>query len=561
MFIMMKQSTKRALILIMVLIITGILIWGLGYKFNLPAVKGDNLLTYLPHKSPGGSLVGVVGVRGLSDKYFDIKKTRFYKSFLESKLYKVLKKNASFESALKNKQLDINFTGDIESRQVMEIIGKSFIVAFYGARPNPEYVIISKVKDKSQIKSILNDVLKNSDLTVDSYKDRGIDSYSRDGYYTLYNSHLVAGNSMGLIKNTMELISGSENVTNFNSLYPELEKGMDVGADGYIFTVNKELKKIIDNYSNNTEALSALRKTEGVYTYQEIYFKDGIYIKSRGSGSVKKEETKSGDLKNVRSLTLNLVPQSPLLAGAVNNTTVLKNYDKIGSRNIVGQNIYHRIDKDIISNIDGEAGYAILGPEEGKMSSILPGLAIYLEVKSSDVAQKVSANVEDILGVEMKSKKYKQNSYRSASLPLLFSQDIKISRATIEYGGKIYVVIASPSRVIEKIIDISRGRQASLKKSSAWRGVSEFLPKKYSRYSYVDPNAISNTVGLFLAKLRGNKDMENFLNTAPFSFIGPSASAGSIDDGGTVVYTYIPVQDLNRENWNKIFNSLIPFVD
>ncbi|MDA3792696.1 MAG: DUF3352 domain-containing protein [Elusimicrobia bacterium] len=567
MFIMMKQSTKRALIIIGAVAVVGVVAWGLRYNFSMPALRGDTLLTYVPHKSPGGSLAGVAGINRLADKYYEIKKTQFYKSFRAGELYNLLKDNASFEGVMNSGQINLNVRDELDTQKVMDIIGDKFIVALYRAKPEPEYIIISKIDDKSGVKSVLYNALKNSELTVDNYKGTGIDAYSRSGYYSLYKGYLVAGNSIGLIKKTMELIAGEESVTNFNSVYPQIEDSMDANADGYIFTVNKELKNIIEKYTDNQWQSPKLKTTKGLYTYQEFYNRDGIYIKSRGyfaekendKNSPQKSTPKTGESE---SLTINLIPGRPLVAGALNNTgSSLKDYDRLGGKETVGRELYDRIDKGIINNIDGEAGYAILGPENEDIKSILPRLVIYLKVKNRAAAEKISGHVEDILGVEMKDKKYKDNSYKTASIPLLFGQKIKVSICSLKYKGNVYFIIASPFDVLEKVIDISRGELKSLKESPEWREISKFLPKKYNGYSYADVNAVSNTVGVFIAKLRGKKELENFLKTAPFSWIGPSASVGSADDDSTIVHTYIPMQDLSRENWDKIFESVIPIID
>jgi hypothetical protein len=257
---------------------------------------------------------------------------------------------------------------------------------------------------------------------------------------------------------------------------------------------------------------------------------------------------------------LNLVPERPLFAGAVNKSGQLADSGDIAGSDMLPRELYADIKENIIANVDGEIGYSILGPSGESEDSLLPGMAVNFRVSNKDNAEKISGYVKEMLGSQMTTGEYSGIPYSEVSIPLLFGQKINVSLATIKYGGNIYVVTASPAKSLFKIIDIAAGKSKSLKESPRWRGVAKFLPDTYSGYSYVDANAVSNTVGVFVARLRRDKALENFLASAPLSWVGPSGSAVTLNEAGATVHTYMPMQDLSREKWDEIIKSFIPVV-
>ncbi|MEA3506087.1 MAG: hypothetical protein U9R36_01115 [Elusimicrobiota bacterium] len=525
------------------LIVVFLLIWGIGYRFRMPAVRGKTLLTYVPSESPGGKLAAVAGINNVKDIYKDIQKTNFYKSLIES--------NLSSLKNIKEKKFDA------EVSDIMNVIGRQFVGAVYSASPEAKYIVIGKIRDPEKVSSVVN-ALSDSEIAADEHNGAGIGTYKEKGFYTFFREHIIAGNSLELVKESMDLISGDDSITNFNALYPHIEEEMDPGADGYLFTQNKELAKIADEYSNKELPSSALDKAGRAYTYREFFLNKGLYVKSVSySDRYKEVSSKSGESP---SATLNLVPQRPLFAGAVNKAGQLADSGKIAGSDMLPRELYIDIKDKIIENVDGEIGYVLLGPSKESADSLLPGMGIYLRASSAESAGKIAEYVKSMLGSQMSSKEYSGVPYSDVLVPLLFGQKINISLATVKYKGNIYVVIASPAESLYKIIDISGGNSRSLKESPEWRGVVKFLPDNYSSYSYVDANAISNTVGVFIARLRRDEALENFLESSPLSWIGPSGSAVTLNKESTAVHTYIPMQDLDREKWDEIISSFIPVV-
>ncbi len=528
MFIMLKRSTKRVLISICLISIVVLGYWGLKYKFNLPEVKGKTLLTYIPGNIKNKPLIAVAGINNIKNIYGLLRTTNFFKALINSKL-------CNFPSHSIDK--------------IMGIIGKEIVVAVFGAKyEDLEYVVVSRVHDITGLKEFFYKTFGRSESIVQKYRNVEI-NFNNKVFYCIFDGMVIKANSVNLIKDVIDIKNQVSTLSNFNSVHSWVEEKMSSSADGFIFTSNREVAETVNEVAR--EILEIQTPTNGFsvpYTFHELYINRGLFIKSYS----KLENEKAVPLSSIPT-AIRFIPTRILLANLQTNIDIKKWEDNL-SRYI---NINFK--EDVMPYLAQEFGYVILGPSRETISLAFPDLVVYGEVKDAVSQNKLQENIKKILKVKMDEVEYSDLKYNAARIPVFMGQKIEVCVVPLKVKGKRFVAIATSRKVAEDIIDVISRRKNSLGGSSVWREISRFLPEKFSIFSYADLNALSRTVGLFIASLSRNEKFGNFLKCDPFSWIGPAGSASIFSSTCLTVHTYFPTQDLTLNMWKKILESL-PFI-
>lgn len=534
---MLKRSTKRILALVCLIILLAAGYWGLKYRFSLPEVKGKTLLTYIPGRIKNKPLNFVIGVRDFKNVYKDIKSTNFYKAFIECELYK------------QHPSLDT----------IIDTVGKEFIFAAYGSGcVDLEYVFILRIQDKTGLKQLLYDIFKKDITVVQTYRDIEINAYSNKDFYVVDSGIFIAANSVDLIKNIIDIKKQVSGLSNFNAIHPWVEEKMDSSADGFTFTSNREIVNLINDVAEKRlKFQTPISGSLAAYTFHEFYIDRGIFIKSY---------SKSQNIKIQPALSvpasIRFIPARVLLASLNTDLDIGRWTADLSNNQSFDVFRYLNIDfkKDFVPYLGKEYGYAILGPSAETIKLALPGLILYGETKDQESQNKLEDKIKEILNVEMEEIEYSRLKYNSAKIPVFLGQKIEMCMVGLKVKGKRFIAITTSKKITEDIIDLSRGKKSGFKKSPEWREISRFLPEKFSILSYADFNALTRTVGLFIAGLRGDNDLENFLRKDPFSWIGPTGSASIFHEKYITVHTYFPMQDLTLDMWKEILKSLTPLL-
>ncbi len=546
--IMMKRSTKRILSVLLITAVVVILIWGIKYRFHAPSITEQTLLTYIPGElSKKQQLIGVIGINNFEDIYKNIAKSNFFTSFSKSGIYE--------------RMLELKFAEVTETdiNLIMDVIGQELIIAAYDSTGRehsadiPHFVMLSKINDPMGIKNLIHQILKKDEATVVTHLGVDIDIFGEFGFYSILNGIFIAGNSMELIKSVIDIKKNVSIIGNFHYFYPWVEEKMDLKSDAFIWTSRDNIlewtRRVIPEKFN----IINFTKHPISHTYKEFFIDKGIYSKTYHKLTEKVEV-----LDPSSAFSLSFIPTSSIVAGIAVGVNLMEAWQRIsdsGFAELLSAQAVN-FERDVFPEFKGEFGYAILGPTIDTIESIFPSIIIYGEVKNKGSAERISVMIENILQVDMKEENHLGISFKSMRIPLLLGQMIEMSVLPLKMKGRNFIVIATSREAVKNIIDISKGKAESLKQFSSFRELAKYFPKNYSFLFYADINVLVATVGVFAATLTGRTELRNFFETNPFLWVGPSGRAGYYSEDFLIFYSYIPIQDLEEENWNNIFKSL-----
>lgn len=544
MFIMMKRSTKRALLILAIIIVAAVIFWGTRFSFKVPQVKGETLLTYVPVKIANKKpLIGVLGVNNFKQIYNKITKTNFYKT-ISSKEGIEQDNNKDFKN-IKNK--------------ILNLLGDKFILAAYKSdKEYPEWYIISKIKGMKKTKNILSDFSREKLILKERYKNLEIKGFKDYFYWVVFDNLLIAGKSRENIKNIIDIKNKSSRIKNFNIMYPWVERKMNKLADGFVFSSNRKILGLMQEISGkrltNKKVLSDLKPT-----YSEFFLGKGIMVKSY----IKSEEKEAVELtNNIDNVFIDIVPQKPLLA-VINKNADIESWWKRASDSEYF-NLFNKreisLEDDVIPLLGDEVGYVLSGPEIQKGKMPLPNGLVFGEVENSDAQTELIDKLKKFVGLKIKDERYRGVEYSYTEISLFFGEKIQVCIIPLEYKGKHYVAIAKSKDFANNTINLSKGRGKNITQNPYWSEIKNYLPEKFSVFSLTDINGLSNTIGVFIADLKNDDKLEDFLRTSPFSWMGPLGSMIFYKDGYTVTHSYLPIKDLGRKKWKEIFGSLEEFI-
>jgi hypothetical protein len=528
----MKLIKKYILIILaLILIIAGLLLY--KKQIRPPEVKGKTLLMFVPARFEKEPLAAVLGINDLKQTYQLIEKTNLSKVFKESRLM----------SLVSNKK---------PHDKLLELIDKDSVVALYGNRyKDLKYLSISRLSADAVLINFINRYFSGNKL-IEKYNDIEIYSIPEMGYYAILPGMIVSAGTKEIIKEVVDLKNNISKIKNFNAVYDWVENEMDLSAAGYLFTSNEQSYALINEmldqflYMNNILTGASLPAM-----YHEFRFKKGLYVKSYG-------KFKSGseyDLAAASPKAIKFIPDKILLAN-INMGQNFRKFDEWSGKNEILDYINDELKNNILPYLGRETGYAIFGPSAQSMSLVMPNLVVYGEVKDSQSQEKIYSNIKNIINVDMKKISHFGMEYDYAEVPLFFGQKIVVCMIGLDVDGKSFLAITSSKDSVEDIIELYKGKELGFADSPAWREISLFIPEKFSGFSYADFNALSLTVGMYIAKMRRNEELEGFIKTAPLAWLGPSGSASLFMEDHIEVYSYFPVQDLSTGMWKKIIVAL-----
>lgn len=559
---MMKQSTKRFLVISAMVMAIGLFYWGIRYEFHLPEIRGRTLLRYIPSEiSKRKALIGVVGINNFEDIYKRLRSTNFLKSFINSELYTYLSEISGHDQKLKT--LRHNLNAGISFKEVMDIIGRKFIVAVYKSDSDtPDYILVSSIKDVTGIKEVFYRALENKELAVSEYLNVNINVYSEKYFYTVLEGTFILGSSLDLIKRVIDIKKNQSKLSNFNTVFPWVEEKIDASYDGYIFSANKELSNMAGNLIPKSNFyISRVGEPAVSFTLQKFKFDKGLFVKSFGKLKKKKPLPRIKEALSA-SKSIGIIPDRPLLAGGSNSFNTDSSLGESISGTILNYFKQRNIDlnEEILNNLGSEVSFAILGPSPESINMALPGLLIYFEIKNKEKQQEIYEKLEKIFNIDATEEEYSNIKYKKVEFPVFFGQKIQVCAVPITIKGKYFIALITSEKIIEYVINLTRGRGKSLVRSPAWKEITNYLPREYLSFSYADINGLTRTVGLFVANLRGNSKLESFFEIDPFSWIGPSGSVTTYSQNLLIVQTYFPMQDLSSDKWKEIFKSLYSLI-
>jgi len=535
MYIIMKRSTRRALTAAAVIVAAGIALWGIKYSFKVPVIKTESLLSLIPEKFSGKSIVGVIGVNDFHQVYGDIKKTNFFEALKNSDFYLKLTNNSSFNEE--------------KEKKILQHIGKEAVFAVYESEGKLNFLLLSKINDKTGLKELAVNI-KNNNSSVE-YKNVKVNT-AGNFYYCLENKIAALSETEELIYQYIDVMKNESKEKNFTAAFPWVESVMDRSAAGFTFISKKELSENLSRYSQQKFNFKEYAGNSPNQVYQEYRFDRGFVAKSY----VRKREA-GGESETGEAHSLALLPHRPIVAGAVTSVNFKEQWKKInrtGYVSVLNQNV--DVKEKIIPEFSGELGYAVLGPTSESLNSALPVMAVVAFTKTFEGTELIKEEVFNLLNLDPEQTEYKGTSYEKAEFPLFFGQKIQICSVSLKYKGRNFIAVTTSEDALQTIIELSKGKGRSLRKSSAWKDISGFLPSDYSSVSYADINALLGTVGLFLANIRGNTELTDFIHAGPFSWAGPLGSASISSGEYTIISSYLPVRDLSIEKWDEILSAL-----
>ncbi len=530
MYIMMRRSTKKVLLFLSCIFLFLLGYWVFKNSLNIPVIKEQSLIACIPVNT-NKPLAAVVGIRDFKHTYNRIKTTNFYKSLINED-----EKETGFKIA---------HSIDSELADKLNVLKKETLLAVYGKKVEElECIVISRIGSMTKLKHALYKISGKAVPSHEKYKGKTINKYHENLYYSMFSRIMVISNSKNMIKKVIDIKNPDSELNNFIMSYPWVKDKMDLSSDVYIFSSSKPAIEIINEIAGKKFKFQTLiTYSAESYIYSELFFNKGVYMKSYS-----REDKSSGDMLHRTPVAIRFLPGKLLIAGfnAGIDTGLLK----------VLRYINIDVENDFIPYFADEFGYAILGPSVHTINLALPGLVIYGQVKDSESYGKIEGKIKEALGLRMEKAKYSGVKYNTASIPVFMGQNIEICTIGLKVKGKRFIAVTTSKKITEDIIDIVKGKKKSFKSSPSWREISRFLPKKFSNFSFADLNALSRTVGMFIARYTANRPLENLLKRDPFSWIGPTGSTRISDGEYLEVYTYIPMQDLTVSVWEQILEAL-----
>ncbi|MBN2406757.1 MAG: hypothetical protein JXJ19_03570 [Elusimicrobia bacterium] len=375
-----------------------------------------------------------------------------------------------------------------------------------------------------------------------------VDIYGSSGmYYAVTRGNFLISNSAALLKNAA--VTSENGKGSFHDKIQHLEDIKNPSCDLFTYIYSRELADLLKVIYKDTN-LFFLAPSVSATVYQEYFFGSGIKIITY-MWPGKREYS-----LNRESVLVNALPERPILAGAV--TGMLRKKDILNNKNsrilnyLAGKGI--KIKEWMPDYIGDEAGYSILGPSPATINTALPGMIFYIEIESREKAEQIYSEMENMIGMNMNEKTRSGKKFKDIEIPVIFGQKIQLCVFPVRIRKREFLCIVTSEDIVDEVADMTGGRRRVLRESPYWARVSGNMPGKYSSFSYADINALSATVGLFIADI-GVPGLKGFLATSPFSWMGPAVSATVESPGHSAVHTYIPIRDLDREQWDDIFLS------
>jgi hypothetical protein len=528
----MRFNKKYILIIfILTLIIAGVLLF--KKPARPPEVKGKTLLTFVPARFEKEPLAAVLGINDLRQVYQLMEKTNLSKVLKKSRLVSLLNDKKPHD-------------------RLLELIDKDSVVVIYGSKYKKlKYLAISRLSADATLINFINRHFSGNKL-VEKYNDIEIYSIPEMGYYSILTGMIVSAGTKEIIKEVIDMKSGVSKIENFNAVYDWVENEMEISAAGYLFTSNEQSYALINEMLDRFLHMRNILTGAGLPAmYHEFRFKKGLYVKSYG----KFKSDYEYDLAAASPKAIKFIPDKMLLAN-INMGQNFRKLDEWSGKNEILDYINDELKNNILPYLGQETGYAIFGPSAQSMTLVMPNLVVYGEVKDPQSREKLYSNIKNIIKVDMKKISHLGMEYDYAEVPLFFGQKIEVCMIGLDVDGKIFMAITSSKDSVEDIIELYKGKEAAFAASPAWREISSFIPDKFSGFSYADLNALSLTVGMYIARMRRNEELEGFIKTAPLAWLGPSGSANLFMENHIEVYSYFPVQDLSAGMWKKIIFAL-----
>ncbi|GEM_PF-3450099 len=516
MFIMMKRSTKRLLMIVAALILAGVLIWGIKYRFTLPQIRGETLLRYVPSESARENpLTGFVGINDFMGLYSDLQGTEFFN---------LLTENGYFD--LKNHGYILE---NMTEEAAEKIMGRKSILAFYGSGHDKDFLFISRIKD---IRGLREKVFELYGLAEEPAEELDEVNVYRveDGVYISFEDELfISSDRVEMIERVYELKKEDGRIANINHLYPWVEEKMDLSASGFTFSLRRG-----DCVISRWIPLQTFIFGEGPQ-YSDIYVNEGVYSKI-----YRKADFQPGLTDD---LTFSVVPQKAILASAGSLQNISRAYSNLSEKGLFSiiEGAGLDIENEVLDVFGDRYGYALLMPPAGEEIS-LPGIVLFAQVEDGRALSKLEEAVGSALRTEMSRGEYEGVEYKKAGVPLYLGMKKVLCAAELEYGEKRILVLTNSVSAMEDVIDTSSGRTQSLDESRQWERLYGELPGRNSMISYLDTESFASTVGVVTANLLGERDVAGLIGSDIFSFISPAATAVTYDGDFSVTHTYFPLK-------------------
>ncbi|MGM0441637.1 MAG: hypothetical protein ACQEQC_04370 [Elusimicrobiota bacterium] len=554
---MMKKSTKRILTGIVVIVVLALIVWGVKYRFNIPAARGDTLLQYIPaeteQKKP---LVGVAGVKGVADNYKALKKTNFYNALVKSDFYE----NITDTSGKESDPVKLNLDGEeVKAETILDIIAQNSVAAAYVASSKDadyNYIMVSQFQDVTGLKEKFFERSADEENIVDTYRGSGIQKFSENSFYTVADGKVFASDSLSLLKRSMDLISAEADFENFNSKYGWIKDKRDSTADAYIFINNEKGTRLMEEIYPDGIDMDTVKTFIGPPNiYQEYNFDGGLEVKS-----YRYQKEKSESKRSSKSKFIDLMPAEPMLAGVINDFSVEENFEDLKDTELL--NLPEEIDmKTLDSYVGDEFGYVLGKVTSSRIEKMLPSGILLIEANKTKGAKSLIKLITESMGIDLENKTYNDVEYQQGGVPILLGQKLAVCIGKIDYQGKDIVVLTSSKDSFEEVVDFTRGDGKSLNKSSIWKEITPFLPAKYYSFKYADINNFTNSIGKNAVRLIGNDTaLINLLAVEPLRWLQPAGSATNIEGNIITVRSYFPTRDLDEESWSEIIAATDKYI-
>ncbi len=520
MYIMMKKSTKRILAAAAAVIVFLMLVWGIKYRFGLgPA--GEPLLSYIPsYAGDEAPLSLAAGITNPGGVWSDLKRTNFF-------------------SALEQKGF---YSGDSREKIILGSIGRSAAAAVYASPEGDSfYLLISRLRGPGRVMRGIHRHLSSEYSEIKQHGETGV-YQSGDVFYAVSGRVFLASNSMDLIQKSIKLKNGSGPQESFNCVYGWVEGRISRRRSGFIFTSGDNFKYAAAMLLGRESLL--VNEDSGTDAYREFYFDRGIKVTSYKP--VSRERTPRG-----RSDALGLITEEAVFAQAFTDIDFAE----------AGRNLFHRsIIDPALSDEFGKA-VSVLGREgaialtPSRIPSAFPGIVIIAE-SMPGAYREARDFIERALGVSLRSASSDSFDYEYGRLSLLFTR-LDISMGRLKSGRKEFIVIASSRDLFEKTAGVAAGKDKSLKQSSFWKETEKHIPSRYSSVYYADVGMFASAAGPFLGEFLSETGTVSFLAVRPLVWLGPVGGSSVEGREETRSYSYIPVRDLETEQWTDIISAAV----
>ncbi len=419
------------------------------------------------------------------------------------------------------------------------LLGPEGLVSVYmGPGGEISYLIIASVRDTAGIKSRLYSYLKGEDSGFEEHRGIVLRPYSSGGVYALGEGLFFASNSPDLVKKAIDLKREKGRVRNFNSVYPWVEGKMARRSDGYFFSAGENLFRALGE--NLPPALRFIQLLPSRSALHNIYADKGLklhsYMPRQGSG------------KQGRPDSLEIMPSRPAFMQAAVDADLEAAVQMLTERNIISR----KLSEDALglaSELEGEISAALFSsPRRGE---VVPGIVLFIRSAGSKAYEQSIQFLSSALDISFRHRETEEISYHYARLPLFFtSMDISVGERKFKRNN--FIMIASSRELFKRTASLTPHSEETFSQSSQWKKIKNHIPSNYSSAYYADMEYLSSALGPLLSVLSPDPSLREFLASSPFRWTSPAGGASISKKGFKKSYSFIPLRDLETEEWEEI---------